>query len=359
MNVEKTDEGPIRLQLAIARAGLASRRHAEAMIAAGRVRVNGETVTEMGTRVNPAKDAIEIDGRPLPRQARNRVTIALNKPVGWLSAASDGHGGRVVTDLVRDIPARLVPVGRLDKDSSGLLLMSDDGDLIAEITHPRGGHAKTYLVEVSGRCDEETLATLRGAMTIDGYLLRPVEVRQVREAGTHAVLEFVLHEGRNRQIRKMCANAGLNVVRLTRTAVGPITLDGLKPGEYRILSPDEIAALRGKGTAARPKAADYHSVDKTQRPKMAAVSVRRTRSPRETSFAPAERKAPYSRGEKSPSGPTAHATAAGAGRDRRDARASRKGTASGTRPPAKISAPSAARAAKAASRPHGRDISGR
>lgn len=250
MSGEVKSEGPIRLQLAMARAGIASRRHAEAMIAAGRVRVNGETVTAMGTRVDPEKDAIEVDGRPLPRQARERVTIALNKPVGWLSAASDGHGGRVVTDLVRGITARLVPAGRLDKDSSGLLLMSDDGELIAEITHPRSGCAKTYVVEVSGRCGEDTLATLRGEMVIDGYRLRPVEVRFVREAGNHAVLEFVLHEGRNRQIRKMCANAGLNVVRLTRTAVGPIALGTLKPGEWRVLAPGEIAALRRGGQAS-------------------------------------------------------------------------------------------------------------
>lgn len=244
MSDEVKGDGLVRLQLALARAGVASRRHAEAMIAAGRVRVNGEVVTAMGTRVNPAKDAVEVDGRPLPARREERVTIVLNKPVGWLSAASDGHGGRVVTDLVREIPARLVPAGRLDKDSQGLLVMSDDGDLIAALTHPRGGHRKTYVVEVSGRCDAEALATLRGDMVIDGYRLRPVGVKFLRREGPHAVLEFTLHEGRNRQIRKMCALAGLNVVRLERTAIDGLTLGELKPGEWRVLEPDEVAALR-------------------------------------------------------------------------------------------------------------------
>ena len=234
----------IRLQLAIARAGVASRRHAEEMIAAGRVRVNGAVVTAMGTRVIPGKDAIEVDGKALPAEREEFVTVVLNKPVGWLSAASDGHGGRVVTDLIEGVSARLVPAGRLDKDSRGLLILSNDGDLIARLTHPRGGHKKTYEVEVSGRCDNAALATLRGEMTIDGYLLRPVGVRVLRKAGLHTILEFTLHEGRNRQIRKMCAMAGLNVVRLERTAIDNLTIVGLAPGQWRELTPAEIAALR-------------------------------------------------------------------------------------------------------------------
>lgn len=234
----------IRLQLAIARAGLASRRHAEAMIAAGRVRVNGQTVAELGTRINPDSDAIEVDGKPLPTVREAPVTIALNKPSGWLSAASDGHGGRVVTDLVSSIKARLVPVGRLDKDSQGLLLMSNDGELIARLTHPRGGCAKKYVVETSGVCDDSTLASLRGEIVIDGYLLRPVQVRLIRSSGRHSTLEFTLHEGRNRQIRKMCALAGLNVLHLTRIAVGPISLGDLPSGKWRYLSPSELDMLQ-------------------------------------------------------------------------------------------------------------------
>lgn len=246
--MESGEEGGIRLQLAIARAGVASRRHAEEMIRGGRVTVNGQKVTEMGVRVDPSRDSVEVDGRPLPRPAGRKTTIMLNKPAGWLSAASDGHGGRVVTDLVASVGARLVPVGRLDKDSQGLLLMSDDGDLIERLTHPRYGHRKTYLVEVSGRCDQQALETLRGEMTIDGYLIRPVKVFLAGVSGRHTILKFILGEGRNRQIRKMCALAGLNVVRLERVAIDGLTLGDLKPGEFRELTDAEIAALSaGRG----------------------------------------------------------------------------------------------------------------
>lgn len=235
----------VRLQLALARAGVASRRHAEEMIRAGRVKVNGSIMTEMGVRVNPDVDAIEVDGAAIRRAPTRHRTILLNKPVGYLSAASDGHGGRVVTELVADLPERLVPVGRLDRDSCGLLLLSDDGDLIARVTHPRYGHRKVYLVTVSGRCDEDALAKLRAPMTIDGYPLRPVGVRPLRREGAHTVLRFVLHEGRNRQIRKMCAAVGLNVLTLQRVALDNLWLGDLAPGEWRDLTPAEIAALRG------------------------------------------------------------------------------------------------------------------
>lgn len=233
----------IRLQLAIARAGLASRRHAEAMIAAGRVSVNGAVVTEMGLRVNPAIDAITVDGKPLPKAPTIHHTVMLNKPIGFICAASDGHGGKLVTDLVSSVSGRLVPVGRLDKDSRGLLLLSDDGDLVARLTHPRYGHSKTYVVEVSGRCDDAALEKLRSPMDIDGYLIRPVQVEVMRASGMHARLRFVLHEGRNRQIRKMCAAVGLNVSSLTRVAMDGLQLGDLKPGQYRELTAKEVALL--------------------------------------------------------------------------------------------------------------------
>ncbi len=235
----------IRLQLALARAGVASRRHAEEMIRAGRVKVNGTIMTEMGVRVNPDADVIEVDGARVRRAPARHRTILLNKPVGYLSAASDGHGGRVVTELVADLPERLVPVGRLDRDSCGLLLLSDDGDLIARVTHPRYGHRKIYLVTVSGRCDEETVAKLRAPMTIDGYALRPVGVRLLRRDGAQTVLRFVLHEGRNRQIRKMCAAVGLHVLVLQRIALDHLQLGDLPPGAWRDLTPEEVTRLRG------------------------------------------------------------------------------------------------------------------
>ena len=236
----------VRLQLAIARAGVASRRHAEEMIRDGLVRVNGKIITEMGTRVNPSIDKIEVEGRPLPVAPRRHWTVMLNKPVGYLSAASDRRGGRVVTELVADIPARLVPAGRLDCDSCGLLILSDDGDLVARITHPRYGHRKVYLVEVSGLCNDEVVARLREPMNIDGYQIHPVGVRFLRREGRHAILRFVLHEGRNRQIRKMCAQVGLNVVSLMRIALDNLQLGDLEPGKWRELTPQEVAELRGQ-----------------------------------------------------------------------------------------------------------------
>lgn len=242
---EEKASGAIRLQLAIARSGLCSRRHAEEMIRSGRVKVNDRIVSEMGAKVNPLTDAIAVDGRPLRRAPAQRRTVMVNKPVGYLCAASDGHGGRLVTDLVRDIPARLVPVGRLDRDSAGLLLMSDDGDLIAKITHPRYGHRKEYLVEVSGECGADELRRLREPMEIDGYQIRPVGVRLIGKAGGLSLLRFVLGEGRNRQIRRMCAMVGLSVVSLTRVAIDGLRLGDLPPGSWRELNPEEIEALRG------------------------------------------------------------------------------------------------------------------
>ncbi len=241
--IERPDS--IRLQLAIARAGIASRRHAEEMIRGGLVRVNGKIITEMGTRVNPAADTVEVAGRPLPASARRHWTVMLNKPVGYLSAASDRRGCRVVTELVADIPSRLVPVGRLDRDSCGLLILSDDGDLVARVTHPRYGHRKVYIVEVSGPCDDESVRRLREPMDIDGYQIRPVGVRFLRREGRHTFLRFVLREGRNRQIRKMCALVGLNVVSLMRVALDNLRLGDLKPGKWRELTAQEVAELKG------------------------------------------------------------------------------------------------------------------
>ena len=244
-NLENADDSKIRLQVALSRAGVASRRHAEEMISDGRVRVDGNIVREMGVKVNPDKQEILIDEKPLPKVAKKSRTVLLNKPVGYLSAASDGHGGRCVTELVASIPARLVPVGRLDKDSCGLLLLSDDGDLIAHITHPRYNHQKVYHVEVAGLCDEEVLGTLQAPMDIDGYLLRPVGVSVFeRLANGHTVLRFVLHEGRNRQIRKMCAQVGLLVVSLMRVALDRLQLGDLKPGQWRDLTSEEVETLR-------------------------------------------------------------------------------------------------------------------
>lgn len=233
-----------RLQNILAHAGVASRRKSAEIIAEGRVTVDGVVTREPGVKFDPAAVEIKVDGAKIAFRAKTR-TIVLYKPAGVLSTMSDPFGGRTVADLV-DVPQRLVPVGRLDKESEGLLLMSDDGDLINRLTHPRFEHKKTYLVNVAGRWSEEKLALLRSPITLDdGYTIRPVPVRVVRERENNTrILEFVLGEGRKRQIRKMCSAAHLVVLSLKRVAVGAFSLPrDLEPGQWRDLTEDEIGDL--------------------------------------------------------------------------------------------------------------------
>ena len=234
---------PPRLQLVLAQAGIASRRHAADMIRAGRVRVDGIVTREPGARVDPAISQVLCDGQPVKAALPRRRTIMMNKPPGLLCSADDGQG-RTVCDLVSGLPERLVPVGRLDRNSDGLLLLSNDGALIARLTHPRYGHRKTYRVEVAGPCNKATLERLRSPMEIDGYTIRPVNVALLRKQGGHTWLRFVLQEGRNRQIRNMCAQAGLNIISLTRIAIDNLQLpEDLAPGQWRDLTPKELKSL--------------------------------------------------------------------------------------------------------------------
>lgn len=238
-----------RLQNILSHAGVASRRHAAEIIAAGRVTVDGLVVVEAGARVDPTR-RIAVDGRLLAAAEVPR-TIMLYKPVGVLSSMSDPFGGRTVADLVRgQVSERLVPVGRLDKDSEGMLLMSNDGDLVNRLTHPRYEHEKTYVVRAAGRWSEEKLRTLCSPVKMpDGYEIRPVPVRVLRGPENNVTtLEFRLREGRKRQIRYMCSAAHLVVLSLKRVAVGRLALDGsLKPGEWRDLGEAELALLTETG----------------------------------------------------------------------------------------------------------------
>ncbi len=238
-----------RIQNILSHAGVASRRHAAEMIAAGRVTVDGRLVTEPYLRFDPAQVAITVDGRPIAAVRARTRTIMLYKPAGVLSTVSDPFGGQTVADLLRGrIPELLVPVGRLDKDSEGLLLMSNDGDLTLKLTHPRFEHEKTYIVRAAGRWNDEKLRILQGPVTMpDGYVTRPVPVEVVRPAGSNniTVLCFKLREGRKRQIRYMCSAAHLVVVSLKRVAVGALRLpEDLKPGEWRDLTPQQLKLLR-------------------------------------------------------------------------------------------------------------------
>ena len=232
-----------RLQNILSHRGVASRRGAAAMIEEGRVTVNGTVVREPGARFDPASAEFAVDGTPLGAAAEKTRTILMYKPAGVLSTVSDPFGGKTVLDLVRGhVSERLVPVGRLDKDSEGLLLLSNDGDLTYRLTHPRFEHEKTYIVRAAGRWSEEKLATLRSAVEMpDGYRIRPVPVEVVRIGRDNVhVLCFKLREGRKRQIRYMCSAAHLVVLSLKRVAIGRLRLpEDLQPGAWRDLSPDE------------------------------------------------------------------------------------------------------------------------
>jgi pseudouridine synthase len=212
------------------------------MIVAGRVRVNGEVVTGLGTKVNPRRDVIQVDGRTLGKP-EEPVYIILNKPRGVLSSASDGRGRTTVVDLVRH-RSRLYPVGRLDLDSEGLVLLTNDGALALRLSHPRYEQEKEYRVLVEGLPGEEALRRLRQGIGIEGGRTRPAEVRVERQAEEVTWLRIVLREGRKRQIRRMVEAVGHRVLRLIRVRMGPIHLGDLRPGSYRRLSARELRGIR-------------------------------------------------------------------------------------------------------------------
>lgn len=235
-----------RLQNILSHAGVASRRHAAELIESGHVTVDGIIVKEPGARFDPAAVKIAVDGRGISAAEKKR-TIMLYKPVGILSSMSDPFGGKTVADIV-DCGERLVPVGRLDKDSEGMLLMSNDGDLTLKLTHPRYEHEKTYIVRAAGKWSEEKLRILRGRIKMpDGYEIRPCPVRVLEDDNWEpnvTMLEFRLREGRKRQIRYMCSAAHLVVLSLKRVAVGSLRLDPmLRPGEWRDLTDEELKSL--------------------------------------------------------------------------------------------------------------------
>ncbi|MDQ0285699.1 23S rRNA pseudouridine2605 synthase/16S rRNA pseudouridine516 synthase [Desulfofundulus luciae] len=233
-----------RLQKVMARAGVASRRHCEELIAAGMVKVNGQVVTRLGTRVDPEKDTIEVAGRVLPRQPQEKVYILLNKPRGYVTTVKDPQGRPKVMDLLRGIKLRVYPVGRLDYDSEGLLLLTNDGELAFALTHPRHQVPKTYLVLVKGLPGNDKLDRMAGGLVLEDGPTAPAKVRLVGKKNGNAFLEITIHEGKKRLVRRMCAHIGHPVLRLKRIRIGSLTLKGLKPGRYRFLTREEIRQLR-------------------------------------------------------------------------------------------------------------------
>ena len=233
----------------MAAAGIASRRKCEELITGRRVSVNGSVITELGTKVDPETDKIVVNGRPLPKLTK-RYYIALNKPRGIVSAVSDPHGAKTVTSLI-DLQSRplLRPVGRLDMDSEGLIFLTDDGEFLNKLTHPRHNVGKTYSVVVSGVPQPETLQRLaRGIRLEDGMTQPATGVRIIRkfkseEGNENAQVEITIFEGRNRQVRRMFQAVGHSVQKLKRIAIGPVRLTGLPAGAWRHLTPKEVETL--------------------------------------------------------------------------------------------------------------------
>ena len=234
-----------RLQKLISACGLASRRTAEGWITAGRVTVNGRTA-HLGDRADPDRDEILVDGTPLD-PGGGRTYLMLNKPRGYVTTLSDEKGRRTVADLVSDCGARVWPVGRLDMDSEGLLLLTDDGELTHRLLHPSHEIEKEYLVWVTGDV-KRALPILSAPMELDGDMLSPAKVRRGRVSGGVSQLSIVIHQGKNRQVRRMCAQAGLTVLRLKRVREGGLSLDrSLSPGKWRALTGQELLLLSQEG----------------------------------------------------------------------------------------------------------------
>lgn len=243
-----------RIQKVLAEQGVCSRRAAEQLIREGRVKLNGRPVT-IGDKMDPRADLLTVDGQRVfvPKKAE-KYYYMMYKPRGYITTTSDERGRRTVMDLIANAPARVYPVGRLDKDSEGLLLLTNDGEFANLLTHPSHGVSKLYRVTVRPHATEEQIVTLtNGVVLDDGTKTLPAAIRVVADEPERTVLEMTIREGKNRQIRRMCEAVGLEVIRLRRSALGAVKLGMLQPGQYRELTTQEVAALRA--AAARGKAA--------------------------------------------------------------------------------------------------------
>lgn len=236
-----------RLQKVMAHAGIASRRKCEEIIAEGRVAVNGEIVTEMGVKVDPEEDKVVVDGKIISKE--KKIYILLNKPEGYITTVSDPEDRDTVIDLMPDIKQRLYPVGRLDFNSSGLIILTNDGNLTYKLTHPKKEVDKTYEVEVRGLIDSDEFNKFKEGIIIDGRKTSPAETSNIRyyNDDNKTKFEITIHEGRNRQVRRMCEIIGYPVRKLKRTGLAFLKIDDLKKGEYRYLTDEEVKKLKKLG----------------------------------------------------------------------------------------------------------------
>lgn len=242
-------DNQIRLQKFLSECGVASRRKAEDLIAAGKVKVNGRIAT-VGDKINPKKDSVTVFGKKVVKVKKNTY-IMLHKPRGFITTLSDEMGRKCVAQLVEDVGTRVYPVGRLDRDSEGLLLLTDDGEFANALTHPSKHVPKTYRVTVRPSITEEQITALTTGVEIDGRMTLPSEVRVISKQEGRVVLEIIIYEGRNRQIRKMCEALGLEVARLKRTQIGSVKLGMLKQGDWRNLTEEEVHKLIVASSADR------------------------------------------------------------------------------------------------------------
>lgn len=240
MNI-MSNKNEVRLQKFMADCSVASRRKSEELIEAGKVKVNGH-VAHIGDKINPKRDIVTVRGKRIAAQTKMRY-IMLNKPRGYVTTVSDELGRKTVMDLVKNVDERIYPVGRLDKDSEGLLLLTNDGSFANLLTHPSHNLSKVYRVTVRPKADDEMLYNLRNGVEIDGRKTSPCDVNIITEEKNRTVLEFIIHEGRNRQIRKMCETQGLEVARLKRISEGSLKLGMLPTGKYRDLTDNEVQKL--------------------------------------------------------------------------------------------------------------------
>ncbi len=266
-----------RLNKYLAHAGVGSRRHCDDMIIHGRVRVDGEVVRELGTRIDPEQQEVHVDGQPL--KAERLVYWLVNKPRGYLCTNHDPAGRPRAIDLVPHVSERVYTVGRLDEDSEGLLLLTNDGELTFRLMHPRFGVYKTYLVQVAGKPSRDDFEKLlRGIWLSDGHV-KAKRVKRLKTQGESTWMEIVLAEGKNREVRRMLAQLGHKVMRLKRTAIGPITLDRLPKGKSRKLKADEVERLR-RATQHKPRPTEPEPAtkEKERRPELVPSSGRAERN---------------------------------------------------------------------------------
>ncbi len=233
-----------RLQKFLAEAGVASRRKAEELITAGKVQVNGKTVTELGTKIDPQKDEVVYAGKKIDRQREKLVYIMLHKPEGYVTTAKEQFGRPAVLDLVKGVEERIFPVGRLDYETSGLLLLTNDGELTYKLTHPKHDVEKIYIARLYGTPDDSALQKFRRGVIVDGRQTKPAKIRILEKGDRICTVEITIHEGRNRQVRKMCEAIRHPVAQLKRVATGELRLGELPKGKFRYLTATEVKYLR-------------------------------------------------------------------------------------------------------------------